>query len=283
MKDTSLTSSEGMRNRAWDPSTGIKTADHHHAIWWRSSFEMPDEYSSDPFLIGPSQADDLGLLFAAIKETRPATVVEIGFFHGDSTRAILSAADRTSKIFSFDVSVNVQARARLEEAIANANRRGHHAAKWTIKQKNATALDSSDVSHRPVDFVFFDGPHRLELNKAIFRRLLPMLSPFALIAVHDTGYWSREWLRSTESGRKAIATWACGGGGCASARGTATGRQMLLHVNSAEERQFIAWVLKNGSGCPFNAVSFHSFNYLRNGITLLQRKHLNDNDWRRRR
>ena len=268
--------------RRWDLAAVGHNADHHRAIWWRSSFEMAKEYAGDPFMEGPSQADDLGLLVAAIKETRPKTIAEIGFYRGDGTRALLSAADPTSKVFSFDVHPLYPT--QLKAAISKAKRNGIGVASWQLTTKNATELVSSDVEHRAVDFVFFDGPHRLEINKAIFRRLLPLLSPFAIIAVHDTGYWSPDWLKKTMDGRKALATWCdCPRCACQRMPGTATGRQMLLHQNTVHERKFIEWVLKNGSGRTFNSVSFHSFDYLRNGVTLLQRKHRNDNDWRRQR
>jgi len=255
------------------------------AIWWRSIFQVPDYYGQDPFMTGPTQADDLGLLFGVIKETRPRTLVEIGFFNGDGTRALLSAADGDSAVYSVDVKLNFwKARPAINRAVRAARSQGIRVANWTLVIKNATEIASADVDERPVDFVFFDGPHLLAINQRIFRRLLPMLSSHAIVAVHDTGYWSSEWLQRTAEGRRYAADACKPSVGCVRKRGSTTGKLMLLHPNSIEERKFISWVLRNGSGVPFHAVSLHSFDYVRNGITLLQRKHYDhrENDWRRR-
>ena len=50
---------------------------------------------------------------------------------------------------------------------------------------------------------------------------------------------------------------------------SAGGEEFYMHPHNLNERQFIEWV---ESATGFRSVSFHTFRYLRNGITLLQRE-----------
>merc|ERR1719361_2014192 len=71
-------------------------------FWFQSRFPEPGYYMDEPFVEGPTQVDDLGMLYAVIKELRPATLVEVGAFRGDASKILLSACDKDAVLFSFD-------------------------------------------------------------------------------------------------------------------------------------------------------------------------------------
>lgn len=249
------------------------------SIWWHNLLPMSaSTYEKDPFIAGSTQADDLGILFATIKATRPKTLVEIGFYHGDGSRALVSAADADARVFSFDIKSVPGKVPSLLDDMAQARAAGHALASWNFTQLDAQHIAAAHVDHSPVDFVFFDGPHELQTNQRIFRRLLPLLAPHAIVAVHDTGYWTTQ-VSTSKAGRDFLHRFCRD---CETQTGQLTQRPFVLHRNSAEERRFIAWVVGGGSGAAFNQVSLHTFNYMRNGVTLLQRRwDPLPNDWRR--
>ena len=116
----------------------------------------------------------------------------------------------------------------------------------------------------------------VEGYERVVRGVDPQSGLHAIVAVHDTGYWTTE---TTKAGRAFLHRWCKD---CETQTGKLTQRPFVLHRNSAEERRFIAWVLGGGSGADFNQVSFHTFHYMRNGVTLLQRRwDPLPNDWRR--
>jgi hypothetical protein len=244
--------------------------------WWVNRFSTPHYYVHDPFLFGPSQYDDLGMLFAIVKEIRPRTLIEIGCHRGDSTRALLSAADADAHLFSFDPAPDAAAymrTMRLEGQRINASST-QPLPSWTYAQLDGRRISPMHVEFRLVDFAFLDAAHDLERNRAIFRRLQPLFAEDATFVLHDTGVWSKQWLDAHPPNttwrfgrwlkqREADATWRVG-----RVQRTPTGEEYYEHPHNAAERAFVRWV-ENSS--DYRATHYHSMRFLRNGLTVFQR------------
>jgi len=220
-------------------------------FWFQSKFPEPGYYLDEPFVEGPTQVDDLGMLYAVIKELRPATLVEVGAFKGDGSKILLSACDKDAMLFSFDPYPHVD----VEEIYTKVPR-----SQYKLLQKFAENMTEDDIQHRKVDFAFLDASHKLESNKQIWRRLLPLLSETALVAIHDTGFWSKSFLDQFG----AAASWRPG-----HVHGFGN-KQYYLHPNHVDERRFVNWIQDQYP--EYSAMHFHTLRYLRNGLTLLQKK-----------
>jgi len=231
-------------------TAGAEAVPGNH-FWFQSKFPEPAYYKDDPFISGPTQVDDLGFLFGVIKEIRPKTVVEIGAFKGDGSKLFLSAVDEGSKVFSFDPFPHP----RMHELQLQMP-----ASKYKFLEKSGESMNATDLEGRQVDFGFIDASHVLQNNQAIWRTLVPLLSDTAVVAIHDTGFWSKQYLDQHQAGKD----WRPG-----PVLGT-QGKEYYLHPNSVDERKFVNWITDTYP--EFEAMNFHTFNYLRNGVTLVQRK-----------
>ena len=65
---------------------------------------------------------------------------------------------------------------------------------WHYLQLDGRAITAAHVGGEPIEFVYMDAAHRLEESRATFQALVPLLSDSAIVAVHDTGVWSKAWL-----------------------------------------------------------------------------------------
>ncbi|MAT71870.1 MAG: hypothetical protein CMJ58_20395 [Planctomycetaceae bacterium] len=197
--------------------------------------------------MGPLQRDEALLLLAVARTIAPRTVVEFGFFHGHSAFNFMQALDDDALLVSFDVS-DVSARHARRAFGSKPNFRFLH--------KSQTDFTTADVDDRPVDLVFFDAAHDLELNQATWRALLPALTPEAIIAIHDTGLWSREHFLPlhAEFAAQHPDAWL--------------DEQRFAHQPG--ERAFVNWVQSEYP--EFAAMHFHTTRRLRHGLTLLQRQ-----------
>jgi predicted O-methyltransferase YrrM len=199
-------------------------------------------YSEDS--VGPVQQDEALLLHALVRALRPATIVEIGFLCGHSAFNFLRALDADARLYSFDIDPTCAEFARCRCA---------HDPRFVFRNRSQETLSAEDLDGRSVDFVFLDGAHRLDLHQATFARLLPLLSPNAVIAVHDTGAFPRtlgseeDW-RLTPSER-----W--------------TTQNEFEH--QPDERAFANWLLETHP--EFCQLHLHSQRTFRHGITLVQR------------
>lgn len=152
----------------------------------------------EDFAVGPVQRDEALLLHAVVKTVRPATVVEFGFLYGHSAFNFLRALDADGRLYSFDV----------DPACADvAERKLGHDPRLVYRTRRQEDLTPDDVDGRPVDLVFFDGAHDLDVNRQTFDRLLPMLSPGAIIAVHDTGTVKRKYMEDWREEIKRTERW----------------------------------------------------------------------------
>lgn len=198
--------------------------------------------------IGPLQRDEAMAFFGIIKTLRPKTVVEFGFFHGHSAFNFLCALSPDAHLYSYDVDDESAYRATTEMS---------YESRLTFIHKSQTNFTPSDIDNRIIDFVFFDAAHLLHLNTETFNKILPSLSPTAIIAIHDTGLWEKKYL--TDQHHTHI---------------NAANSKWLtddLCAHQPEERDFVEWIIANHP--QFGAIHLHSTNTLRHGFSLIQRQY----------
>jgi predicted O-methyltransferase YrrM len=216
------------------------------ARWPRRRREAPDLAHLARFterVDGPLQRDEALFLHSLVRVVRPRTIVELGFLHGHSAFNFLRALDSEGRLYSFDIDPACEARAR--ELFG-------HDPRFVFRVRSQDALTSEDVDSRPVDFVFLDASHDLAVNQTTFALLRPMLSPDAILAIHDTGTVPRalfpewHWLLDSPEG------WV--------------GDE---YEGQPDERAFANWLLEEHP--EFSQVHLHSRRTIRCGITLVQR------------
>ena len=91
--------------------------------------------------------------------------------------------DNDAVLTSFDIDSLAEPAART--IFANDQR-----LRFTLKSQDK--IRAEDVDNRSIDFVLLDASHDLAMNRETFTRIEPLLAPRAILAVHDTGAWSRE-------------------------------------------------------------------------------------------
>lgn len=196
---------------------------------------------------GPVQRDEALLLYSVIRVTRPKTLVELGFLRGHSAFNFLRAMDPDAQLYSFDVEPLAEQAAQV---ISARDDRLH------FRLKSQNEVSAEDVDSRPVDFVFFDASHDLAINQATFARLEGLLSARAIVAVHDTGTWTRESLvgapKSTAYTHENPSYWLDSG----------------EFAHRPDERHFVNWIAETRP--QFGEIHLHSRSTLRHGLTLLQ-------------
>ena len=197
--------------------------------------------------IGPLQRDEALFLHGLIRVLRPAIVVEFGFSTGHSAFNFLQAMDGQGELFSYDI-------ADLSATVADAGFSGFN--NFHFLKKSQADFSWDDIDRRPIDFVFIDASHNVELNQKTFQALLPALREEAIIAVHDTGTWVKEHF----SAKNRIFV-ELGGGRWVN-------DQEVEHT--PEERVFVNWIA--AAHPEFQVIHCHSKNCLRHGLTLIQRK-----------
>jgi predicted O-methyltransferase YrrM len=197
----------------------------------------------DEIVIGPVQRDEALLLHGLVRVVRPQTVVEIGFYHGWSAYNCLSALDDDARLYAFDADPVCDEVAR---------RRFADEPRLRYRRRAQQDLTPDDVDGRGVDLVFIDGAHDLEINKRTFARLLPMLTPGAIVAIHDTGTVPRSLVPGWYEERIPLEQWV----------GDA-------YEHQPDERAFVNWVRE--AHPEFAQIHLHTDRTPRSGLTLLQR------------
>jgi predicted O-methyltransferase YrrM len=197
-----------------------------------------DEQSS-----GPVPRDEALFLHALLRVVRPETAVEIGFLQGDTAFNLLCALDDDARLYSFDI----------DPACADvAERRFAHDPRFTYRTRAQEALEPADVDGRVADFVFLDAAHDLRLNQRAFGRLLSLMAPTAILAVHDTGAVPGTFIPQGHSTRELSNRWV---------------DDQFEH--QPDERAFVNWLLEDHP--EFSQIHLHSARVVRHGLTLLQR------------
>jgi predicted O-methyltransferase YrrM len=216
------------------------------AKWPRIRAEAPDVahlafYGSTPS--GGIPRDEALLLHGLLRALRPATVVEVGFLHGDSAFNLLCALDPDARLYSFDVDPG---------CAALAEQRFGHDTRFTYKTRAQETLGPADIDGRPADFVFLDAAHDLELNQQAFARLLAMMAPSAILVVHDTGTIPEALVPAGDPAWRLADQWVDG-----------------AFEHQPDERAFVNWLLE--AHPDFAQLHVHSERTIRHGLTLLQR------------
>ena len=216
------------------------------ARWRRRWSEGPDiaHLTFQPeYGLGPVQREEALLLHALVRVVRPQTVVEIGFFRGDSAFNFLRALDPDARLYSFDVD---------PECAAIARERLGHDERLAYRERSQAELSATDIDGRTADLVLLDGAHDLELNKAAFARLVPLMAPEAILAIHDTGAVPRALFPDWHPLLRDPDNWVDG-----------------EYEHQPEERAFANWLLAEHP--EWGQVHLHSRRTVRCGMTLLQR------------
>lgn len=190
---------------------------------------------------GPIQREEALFLYSLLRVVRPRTAVEIGFLHGRSALNFLCALDADAHLYSFDIAPGDEAR----ELFA-------HDSRFTYRMRSQDQLTREDIDGREADFVFLDASHELDLNRKTFSRLLPLMVPDAILAVHDTGTIPRRFVRANHYFNESTVGWI------------GDEREVV-----PDERAFVNWLLDEHP--EFSQVHLHARRTVRCGITVLQR------------
>jgi predicted O-methyltransferase YrrM len=195
---------------------------------------------------GPLQRDEALFLFALTKVLRPAVIVEFGFHCGHSAFNFLEAVAPASHFYSYDIDDRAEdiARGRFQRF-----------QNFHFLRKSQADFCPADIGNRQIDLCFLDASHLLELNQVTFRKLEGSLSERAIIVVHDTGTWVKEYFNPIHAKLAADVpgNWI----------------SEVEFQPCKGEREFVNWVLAN---CPgFSEIHLHSKRTLRNGMTLIQK------------
>jgi predicted O-methyltransferase YrrM len=222
----------------------------YHAQAWTRPYDLSHlSVFGEPGDIGPIQRDEALLLYALTRVLRPRVIVEIGFLYGRSALNFLQAMPKGARLHSFDISEEAEEIARTLFA---------GAPNFTFHRTSQTDIEPAHVGGEPVDLVFLDAAHDLELNQRTWERLQKMLGARATIVVHDTGTWSREHMFGQHAAYAATA---------------GTEVEWLSdheYQQQREERLFVNWILETHP--DFGMVHLHTTDTLRHGLTLVQRR-----------
>jgi predicted O-methyltransferase YrrM len=197
--------------------------------------------------IGPLQRDEAIALFGIVRTLRPRVVVEFGFFHGHSAFNFLQALPGDAKLYSYDIDADSIRRAETEFKFDK---------RFTFIGKSQTDFDPADIGNQQIDLAFFDAAHELDLNIETFNRIVAHLAPEAMVAIHDTGLWHRDYFEPIHEtfAREYPGVW----------------KDDDLFAHQPGERAFIDWIVAEHP--EFSAINFHSTRTLRHGFSLLQRR-----------
>jgi predicted O-methyltransferase YrrM len=195
---------------------------------------------------GPLQRDEALMLHALVRVLRPKVVVEFGFLGGHSALNFLTALPPGSRLYSFDIDAGSEA-----AALRFFGGRDD----FRFRRKSQADITATDVDGGPIDLVFLDASHDLELNRQTFERLQDLLSEDAVVVVHDTGTWSPPHMtRLHRDYASAEPGWWV---------------SEEEYAHQPDEREFVNWVRE--AHPRFAQVNLHTRRALRHGMTVLQR------------
>jgi len=217
-------------------------------IRWRASGapDLAHLAFYDEVTWGPVMRDEALFLNALVRALRPETVVEIGFLRGHSAFNFLRALDDESRLYSFDVDPACR---------EVAHERLGHDPRFVFRNRSQDEIRADDLDGRLADFVFLDAAHDLALNQATFDRLLPLLAPRAILAIHDTGTIPLQFFPPGHWALELSKRWVGG-----------------EYEHQPDERAFVNWLLDTHP--EFSQIHIHSRRAHRHGFTLLQRSAL---------
>lgn len=133
---------------------------------------------------GSIQSDEALFLYALTKVLRPRTIVEFGFFRGDSAMNFLMALDREARLYSFDPDEGCKKYAETFED-----------PRFKLLLKPAELFEFTDVDNRSIDVLFIDTDHLIDSDITAFSRVNGFLADQAVVVIHDTGAIDRRLLK----------------------------------------------------------------------------------------
>jgi len=227
----------------------------HMSSWLIGDNRLPADFVqalvSRKQLVGPVHDDEALFLFSLTRMLYPQTIVEFGFRTGHSAFNFIQAAVPGCKIFSYDIWW-------VSEEIAH--RCFGHFKQFRFIRKSQEEFAPGDIDNRKIDLCFMDASHNTALNLQTLELIRPHLAEQAIVAVHDTGVWHKEFFKEqhlsyaySDFGRS-IGEWL----------------DEDRYQPAVSERLFVDTVLHNYP--EFSQLHVHSAYTLRNGMTLLQRK-----------
>ena len=204
-------------------------------------FEFLNRYQANELVLGPIQRSEAIAIYGLLKTIRPLRVVEIGFGEGDSTEALLAGIRDIpgASVTSYDIKVSYPHVNALSDKYGNFN--------------FILADQGTLVINEPIDFLFLDASHDLNLNKSFWENNEHLLGLSAFVVIHDTGIWADGLFDDT---------FMEGFGKRGQLRGV-TGR-----VHQPDEVDFVAWLTKERG---WTRIDIGSKNCFRHGFTILQR------------
>ncbi len=197
--------------------------------------------------LGRLQKDESIFLYGLLKVIRPEVVVEFGFLEGYSASVILSALEKNSFLHSYD-----NAKYSRDIAISFARKNPN----FSFHFKSQDDFEPGDIKGKKIDFVLIDASHNLDINKKTFTKIKTALSDDALIMIHDTGLWQKNFM--TGEHFKCLET---------------TENKWLNNETVAHqinERLFVNWIVENHG--QWDCINFGSSNILRHGFSLIGSK-----------
>lgn len=203
---------------------------------------LPAANAENP--LGNLQRDESIFLYGLLKVLRPKVVVEFGFLNGFSSSVILSALDKTSRLYSYDNS-------DYAKNSALSFTRKHR--NFFFQSKRQEDFDPKDVGGSKLDFVLVDASHDLQVNIITFEKIKDSLTDDSLIMVHDTGLWHRKFMKEEH--------FACLN---TTAHKWLDADRVAHQIN---DLQFINWIIQYHQ--DFAMLNFGSSNILRHGFTLI--------------
>lgn len=206
----------------------------------------------ETFVHGPIQDDEALFLFSLCKMIRPKTIVEFGMFTGMSTWNFAKAKDDSCFLYGFDLN---------ENAVKRATDRCCGIKNCFFKWLDYTKFSKDHIDKRNIDLVFLDCSHDFEKNKICLNSFLPLMTDNAILAIHDTGFYHRDIIKSLPSShRKKYPRFA---------QRFASGE---LSPVVKDEQLTVDWI--KTSFPEWSHINLFSIDHFRHGITILQKSTL---------
>lgn len=129
--------------------------------------------SEDQYQVGPMQDDEMLLVFAFIRVTRAARILELGGLRGNSARNFLTATRGLpgSRVYTVDLR-----RVKSQDA------------RHITLHMDATRITATDVDEAPLDFILLDCHHyNATMHTLQALESASLIHRTTTLALHDTG------------------------------------------------------------------------------------------------
>ncbi|MFA6457382.1 MAG: class I SAM-dependent methyltransferase, partial [Bacteroidota bacterium] len=198
------------------------------------SLNYLNRFYTNTFAQGPLQRDEAIFITGLLRVLRPKVCVEFGFLRGHSAFAILNAINEDAYLHSYDIN---------ETAALFAKKYFSRYPNFIFHLEDQTDIQSDTFKEGKIDFVLFDASHNAELNKATFKKIVPLLAENAMIAIHDTGLWNKKMMKKSHTVALSMTNHKEINGNIA--------HQIM-------EREFVNWIITEYP--DFEVMHFHSLN-----------------------